>query len=236
MSPDDARRDELAANLASVEERIAAACTAAGRPRQDVQLIVVTKHHPRSDLDLLAGLGVTEIGENREQEASTKLADGGTPPGVRTHFIGQLQSKKANAVARWADVVQSVDRAKLVGALARGAEAAGRELTALIQVNLDPEPGAGRGGAEPADVPALADEIAGSPLRLGGLMAVAPLGGDADEAFERLARVHQSVLSAHPEAEMLSAGMSGDLEAAVRHGATHLRVGTAILGTRASHR
>lgn len=236
MSPDDARRDELAANLASVEERIAAACTAAGRPRQDVRLIVVTKFHPRSDLDLLAELGVTEIGENREQEASAKLADGGTPPGVRTHFIGQLQSKKANAVTRWADVVQSVDRVKLVGALARGAEAAGRELTALIQVNLDPEPGAGRGGAEPADVPALADEIAGSPLRLGGLMAVAPLGGDADEAFERLARVHQSVLSAHPEAEMLSAGMSGDLEAAVRQGATHLRVGTAILGTRLSHR
>lgn len=236
MSADDARRDELAANLAALEERIGAACTAAGRARQDVQLIVVTKFHPRSDLDLLADLGVTEIGENREQEASAKLADGGTPPGVRTHFIGQLQSKKANAVARWADVVQSVDRAKLVSALARGADAAGRELTALIQVNLDPEPGAGRGGADPDDVPALADEIAASPLRLGGLMAVAPLDGDADAAFERLARLHDEVLAAHPEAVMLSAGMSGDLEAAVRHGATHLRVGTAILGTRASHR
>ncbi|KRE38334.1 alanine racemase [Janibacter sp. Soil728] len=236
MTQDHGRREELAANLADVEGRIAAACTSAGRPREDVQLIVVTKFFPRSDLDLLAGLGVTEIGENREQEASAKLAEGGTPPGVRTHFIGQLQSKKATAVARWADVVQSVDRDKLITALARGAEAAERELTALIQVNLDPGAGAGRGGAEPADVPALADQIASSSLRLGGLMAVAPLDADPDAAFERLARLHERVLADHPQAEMVSAGMSGDLEAAVRHGATHLRVGTAILGTRVSHR
>lgn len=236
MSQEPGRRDELAANLAEVEGRIAAACAASGRPREDVQLVVVTKFFPRSDLDLLAGLGVTEIGENREQEASAKLAEGGTPPGVRTHFIGQLQSKKATAVARWADVVQSVDRDKLVGALARGAETAGREVTALIQVNLDPEAGAGRGGADPSDVPALADQIAGSSLRLGGLMAVAPLDADPDAAFERLARLHQPLLADHPRARMLSAGMSGDLEAAVRHGATHLRVGTAILGTRLSHR
>jgi pyridoxal phosphate enzyme (YggS family) len=236
MSQEPGRRDELAANLAEVEGRIAAACAASGRPREDVQLVVVTKFFPRSDLDLLAGLGVTEIGENREQEASAKLAEGGTPPGVRTHFIGQLQSKKATAVARWADVVQSVDRDKLVGALARGAETAGREVTALIQVNLDPDAGAGRGGADPSDVPALADRIAGSSLRLGGLMAVAPLDADPDAAFERLARLHQPLLADHPRARMLSAGMSGDLEAAVRHGATHLRVGTAILGTRLSHR
>lgn len=231
-----ARRDELAANLAAVEGRITAACTSAGRARAEVQLVVVTKFFPRGDLDLLAGLGVTEIGENREQEAAAKLADGGTPAGVRTHFIGQLQSKKANAVARWADVVQSVDRSKLVNALARGAELAGRDLTLLVQVDLDPEPDGRRGGADPADVPALADEIAGSPLRLGGLMAVAPLDADPDAAFERLARLHERVLADHPDATMLSAGMSGDLEQAVRHGATHLRVGTAILGTRPSHR
>lgn len=233
---DSVRRAELAANLALVEERIAAACAAAERPREDVQLIVVTKFFPRSDLDLLAGMGVTQIGESREPEASTKLAEGGTPAGVRTHFIGQLQSKKANAVSRWADVVQSVDRIKLVGALTRGAETAQRELTALIQVNLDPAAEAGRGGADPADVPALADEIAGSPLRLGGLMAVAPLGADPDPAFERLASLRERLLVDHPEAGWLSAGMSGDLESAVRHGATHLRVGTAILGTRPSHR
>ena len=230
------RRQELATNLAQVEERIAAACASSGRERDDVHLVVVTKHFPRSDLDLLADLGVTDIGENREQEAFAKLDDGGVPPGVRTHFIGQLQSKKANAVTRWADVVQSVDRLKLVGALARGAETAGREVTALIQVNLDPDADAHRGGADPADVPALADAIAGSSLRLGGLMAVAPLGGDPDAAFALLARLHEALVADHPSAWMLSAGMSGDLESAVRHGATHLRVGTAILGTRAPHR
>lgn len=232
-----ARRDELAANLAAVQERIDAACRDAGRPREDVHLIVVTKFFPRSDLDLLAGLGVRDIGENREQEAAAKLADGGTPEGVRTHYIGQLQSKKANAVARWADVVQSLDRLKLVRALDRGADNAGRELTALIQVNLDPEPAENRGGALPDDIPALAQEIARSDsLRLGGLMAVAPLGGDPDAAFARLADLSARLRETHPEATWVSAGMSGDLESAVRHGATHLRVGTAILGTRASQR
>lgn len=231
-----ARSDELAANLASVEERISAACVAAGRPRDEVQLIVVTKFFPRSDMDLLTELGVVEMGESREQEAATKLDDGGAPDGVRMHFIGQLQSKKANAVARWADVVHSVDRSKLVTALGRGAEAAGRDVTALIQVNLDPQAETQRGGADPAQVPALAEEIAGSPLRLGGLMAVAPPDVDPNPAFERLARLFEDVRADHPGATFLSAGMSGDLESAVRHGATHLRVGTAILGTRPSHR
>ncbi len=231
------RRAELATHLAAVEDRIAAACAAAGRAREDVHLVVVTKFFPRSDLDLLAGLGVRDVGENREQEASAKLADGGTPEGVRTHFIGQLQSKKAGAVTRWADVVQSVDRSKIVAALDRGATAAGRELTALVQVDLDAHAGSGRGGARPEDVPALAEEIAGSDsLRLGGLMAVAPLGADPGPAFERLAGLSAALRADHPGADWVSAGMSGDLEAAVRHGATHLRVGTAILGTRPSHR
>lgn len=230
------RREELAERLAAVEGRIAAACEAAGRSRDEVQLIVVTKFFPRSDVDLLAELGMRDLGENREQEAAAKLADGGPPSGVRTHFIGQLQSNKAGAVTRWADVVQSVDRPKLVGALARGAEAAGREVTALVQVDLDPAGGTGRGGAAPADVPALADAIASSTLRLGGLMAVAPLGADPEPAFARLAALAEALRADHPEASWISAGMSGDLEAAVRHGATHLRVGTAILGDRPSHR
>ncbi|GAA8853393.1 YggS family pyridoxal phosphate-dependent enzyme [Helicobacter pylori] len=230
------RRDELAANLAAVEQRIDAACEAAGRDRGQVHLVVVTKYFPRSDLDLLVELGMRDLGENREQEAAAKLADGGTPVGVRAHFIGQLQSNKAGAVTRWADVVQSVDRPKLVGALARGAEAAGREVTALLQVNLDPQADGGRGGADPADVPALAEAIASSSLRLGGLMAVAPLGADPDPAFARLAELSEALRADHPEATWVSAGMSGDLESAVRHGATHLRVGTAILGERPSHR
>lgn len=230
------RRAELEGNLTAVRERIDAACAAAGRPREEVELIVVTKFFPRSDLDLLADIGVRDIGENREQEASAKLAEGGTPPGVRTHFIGQLQSKKAGAVARWADVVHSVDRTKLVGALARGAERAGRELTVLLQVDLEEGAHGQRGGAAPQDLPALADAVAGSPLRLGGLMAVAPLGADPDPAFARLADISRNLRETHPEATWISAGMSGDLESAVRHGATHLRVGTAILGTRPDRR
>ncbi len=230
------RRAELEANLTAVRERIDAACVAAGRPREEVELIVVTKFFPRSDLDLLADIGVRDIGENREQEASAKLADGGTPPGVRTHFIGQLQSKKAGAVARWADVVHSVDRTKLVGALARGAERAGRELTVLLQVDLEEGAHGQRGGAAPQDLPALADAVAASPLRLGGVMAVAPLGADPDPAFARLAEISRGLRETHPEATWISAGMSGDLESAVRHGATHLRVGTAILGTRPDRR
>ena len=237
IGEDDGRRAELAANLAAVEDRIAAACRAAGREREDVHLVVVTKFFPRSDLDLLAGLGVRDVGENREQEAAAKLADG-VPAGMRAHFIGQLQSKKANAVTRWADVVQSVDRSKIVTALDRGAAHAGRKPTALIQVDLDPVDHDGRrGGASPEEVPALADEIAGSDtLRLGGLMAVAPLGADPEPAFARLAELASRLRADHPRATWISAGMSGDLEAAIAHGATHLRVGTAILGTRPSHR
>lgn len=232
-----ARRAELADNLAVVEERITAACLDAGRAREDVHLVVVTKFFPRSDLDLLAELGVRDIGENREQEATAKLAEGGPPEGVRAHFIGQLQSKKAGPVARWADVVQSVDRAKVVTALERGASAAGRELTVLIQVDLDDGAEEHRGGASPADVPVLAEQIVGSDsLRLGGVMAVAPLDGDPERAFARLAEVSTALREDHPGADVISAGMSGDLEQAVRHGATHLRVGTAILGTRPPHR
>ncbi|WP_435198155.1 YggS family pyridoxal phosphate-dependent enzyme [Janibacter sp. GS2] len=233
---DEGRRAELAANLAAVRERIALACSDAGRAPEEVHLVVVTKFFPRSDLDLLADLGVRDIGENREQEASAKLADGGTPPGVRTHYIGQLQSKKAGAVARWADVVQSVDRPKVIAALDRGASAAGRELTVLVQVDLDADAAEHRGGAAPRDVLALADEVARSDsLRLGGLMAVAPLGEDPSPPFARLAELSGALRETHPQATWVSAGMSADLEAAVRHGATHLRVGTAILGTRASH-
>lgn len=227
------RRAELAAHLEAVRARITAATTAAGRA-DEPSLVVITKHFPRSDLDALVEIGVRDVGENREQEAAAKIAEGdGLPPGVRAHFVGQLQSKKAGAVARWADVVQSVDRSKLVAGLARAADREGREITALVQVNLDPAAaGEGRGGAAPEDVLALADEIAASSLTLGGVMAVAPRDADPDPAFARLAEIAAEVRARHPGATWVSAGMSGDLEAAVRHGATHLRVGSAILGSR----
>ena len=229
------RRDELQRNLAAVRERIARACAAAGREPADITLVAVTKYFPASDVDLLADLGVRAVGENRDQEAAAKFAEVSRRPDLEVHFIGQLQSNKASSVVGYADVVQSVDRPKLVGALDRAAGRAGRRLRVLVQVALDEAEG--RGGAAPADVPGLADAVAASDhLDLRGVMAVAPLGADPAPAFARLRDVSDGIRAAHPEATWISAGMSGDLEEAVAHGATHLRVGSAILGSRQSHR
>jgi pyridoxal phosphate enzyme (YggS family) len=228
------RRDELAASLTAVRERIDAASVSAGRSPGEVGLVVVTKYFPASDVRLLAELGVADVGENKHQEASAKAAEC-ADLGLRWHFIGSIQSNKAAAVARYADVVESVDRAKLVGALNRGAEDAGRLLDCLIQVSLDPPTAQGRGGAAPAEVGALAAAIELSPaLRLAGLMAVAPLGEAPAAAFERLAGIAAELRADHPGATVLSAGMSGDLEDAVKSGATHVRVGSAVLGPRPS--
>lgn len=222
------RRDELATNLEEVERRIAAACAAAGRPRGDVLLIAVSKTWPAADVAALRDLGVTDFGENRDQEAGPKAA---AVPDVRWHFVGHLQTNKARSVASYAGVVHSLDRPALVKALNEGAERAGRVVEVLVQVSLDGDPG--RGGAVPAGVPALADAAAAVEwLRLAGVMAVAPLGADPAEAFGRLAQVAAAVRAQHPAATTISAGMSGDLEAAVAAGANALRVGTALFGRR----
>jgi pyridoxal phosphate enzyme (YggS family) len=231
------RPDELAANLAEVRARVAQACTAAGRAPQDVTTIVVTKTYPASDVATLAGLGVTDVGENRHPEAGDKaaelpslLADGVAAP--RLHFVGGLQTNKAGAVARYADVVQSVDRAKLARSLSRGAEAADRDLVLLVQVDFDLQD-PGRSGAAPDDVAALADLVAELPrVHLGGLMTVAPLGVAPRPVFERLRELSEQVRAQHPDARIVSAGMSGDFEDAVAAGATHLRIGRAVLGER----
>jgi pyridoxal phosphate enzyme (YggS family) len=234
------RGSELARRLATVERRIEDACAAAGRSRAEVRLIVVTKFFPASDLALLAGLGVRDIGENRDQEASNKLDE--LPDHERdrltVHFIGQLQSNKAGSVARYADVVHSVDRSKLVRGLDRAAGSAQRQLDMCIQVDLDPpSPGRGRGGVAPDQAAALADQVAGTEhLRLRGVMAVAPLGADPAPAFARLRAIADAIRADHPDATWISAGMSADLEEAVAHGATHLRVGSAILGSRPAFR
>jgi PLP dependent protein len=232
MTTGDGRRDEIAHRLDDVHVRIATACADAGRDPSSVELVVVTKFFPVSDVRLLADLGVRDVGENRDQEARVKLTDSlldGT--GLRRHFIGQLQSNKVASVVSYADVVHTADRAKVVTALGTAADRQGRRPRVLVQVRLDDAPG--RGGAAVADVPALADLVAGEPaLRLGGVMAVAPLQGNAEAAFARLWEVATGVQADHPDATWVSAGMSEDLEAAIRHGATHLRVGSAILGSR----
>jgi pyridoxal phosphate enzyme (YggS family) len=230
------RRAEIAAGLEGVEARIVAACTAAGRDRSEITLVAVTKTFPASDVGHLAALGVRDVGENRDQDAAGKVAEceRAGVPGVRWHFVGQLQRNKAGSVATYAHVVHSVDRARLVTALDRAALAAGRRVVALLQVDLRAEPlDDGRGGAAPSAVAELAEAIAGAEqLELGGVMAVAPMGEDPAPAFARLAEVAARLRQDHPGAVVVSAGMSGDLEAAVRHGATHLRVGSALLGSR----
>ena len=232
MGEHEDRREQLAANLAAVRARIRSACEAADRDPAEVTLVVVTKFFPASDVRILAGLGVTDVGENRHQEASAKAADC-ADLGLVWHFIGSIQSNKAAAVARYSDVVESVDRVKLVGPLDRGAHERGREVDCLVQVSLDPPGAVGRGGADPADVPAIADAVAAAGrLRLRGVMAVAPLGAPPLPAFERLAVIAADLRRRHPGAAVISAGMSADLEDAVRCGATHVRVGSAVLGPR----
>lgn len=232
------RAAQLAANLAAVRARIDAAARAAGRAPAAVTLIAVSKTFPASDVQHLLELGVTDIGENRDQEAAEKAAQvAELAPGrsVRWHFVGQLQRNKAGSVASYAEVVHSVDRIELAAALGRAAQRAGRSLSALVQVNLDePDAGAARGGVRPNDVVALAERIADTGgLRLAGVMALAPLGTDPNPAFARLAVLAEGVRGIRPDAVAISAGMSGDLEAAIRHGATHVRVGTALFGGRA---
>ncbi|MER6226031.1 YggS family pyridoxal phosphate-dependent enzyme [Streptomyces sp900105755] len=232
------RKTELAGNLAKVEERIAAACAAAGRKREEVTLIVVTKTYPASDVRILSGLGVRHVAENRDQDAAPKAAECSDLPLV-WHFVGQLQTNKVRSVVGYADVVQSVDRARLVDALSREAVRAGREVGCLLQVALDAgASGRGeRGGVAPDGIEELAALVAGSPgLRLDGLMTVAPLAGEyagrQRAAFGRLMDLSTDLRRAHPAANMVSAGMSADLEEAVAAGATHVRVGTAVLGVR----
>lgn len=224
------RRAELERNLAAVRARIDDACREAGREPGDVTLVVVTKTYPASDVSLLAELGVTDVGENRHPEAGDKADE--VPASLRWHFVGGLQTNKAGAVARYADVVQSVDRAKLARSLSRGAEAAGRDVECLVQVDFDGSD-AGRAGVSPADAASLADLVAELPgLRLGGLMTVAPLGADPRSVFDRLASLSATIRQSHPDATAVSAGMSEDFEEAVAAGATHLRVGRAVLGER----
>lgn len=238
------RHTEIEERLTAVRERIARACDQAGRDPREITLVVVTKFFPASDVEHLLDLGVSDIGENKDQEAGAKVAE--LAPEMRerltVHFVGQLQSNKAGRVTRYADMVQSVDRTKIVRALDRGRGTALDQghattpLEVLIQVDLDEGEQAGRGGALPDQVPTLADAVAGTEhLRLRGVMAVAPrdVGEDGTRAaFDRLARLAEQVRTAYPEADLMSAGMSGDLELGIASGATHLRVGSAILGSR----
>lgn len=241
------RRAELRANLADVRIRIARACASAARQPAEVGLLAVSKNFPASDVAELAALGQLDMGESRHQEVVAKLAalaelrsavradrgGGVNPHGVRWHFLGRLQRNKATAVAGYATCVESVDRVELLPGLRRGAESRGRSLDVLIQVDLDSPLRPARGGIEPAGAARLADVVAGcDELVLRGVMAVAPREGDPRRAFARLREVAEQIRADHPGAQVLSAGMSGDLEAAVVEGSTLVRIGTALFGRR----
>lgn len=225
------RRIEIEAGLHEVEERIDQALHAANRT-DSVTLVVVTKTFPASDVEILAELGVRHVGENRDQEASRKRAEVGDL-GLTWHMIGQVQRNKANSIARWADVVETVDREQLVDSLARAAGARDTPLEVLLQVSLDEPPRTERGGALPEELTRLAKRVAEFPqLRLAGVMGVAPHPGDPESAFTRL-HTYSNELQAHwSTARCISAGMSGDLEEAIAQGATQVRIGGAILGAR----
>ncbi|MET7393219.1 YggS family pyridoxal phosphate-dependent enzyme [Dactylosporangium sp. NPDC005572] len=228
----DARSAEIGRNLAQVRERIAAACAAAGRSPDEVTLVAVTKTYPAQDVTRLVALGVHDVGENRDQEAAPK-AEAVADPALRWHFVGQLQRNKARSVVRYASAVHSVDSLRLVDALVDAAVKAERPepLDALVQVSLDDDEQ--RGGAVTGMVEQVAAAIAASPaLRLRGVMAVAPLGWEADDAFARLAAIAGRIRQRFPGAGWISAGMSNDLESAILHGSTHVRVGSALLGNR----
>lgn len=243
------RMAELTANLAAVRSRLARAAEAAGRSAAEVMLLPITKFFPADDVSILWRLGCRNFGESREQEAAAKIAefnrlvrpaaheDNGR---VRWHMVGQIQRNKAKHIAAWADTVHSVSTDKVVDALDMGARAAladGRRsdpLRVFVQISLDGD--TQRGGVDigdPAAVDRICAQIADAEaLNLVGLMAVPPLGADPDAAFAALAEEHRRVRADYPSAGELSAGMSGDLEAAVRHGSTCVRVGTALMGKR----
>jgi len=227
---------ELGARLSAVDERIADAARRAGRRPEEITRIVVTKFHPASLVRELHALGVRDVGENRQQELSAKAAELGDLD-LRWHFIGQAQTNKAKAVRRDADAVHSLDRARLADALhaARGEDDDADILDVLIQVNLTDDPG--RGGVEPAGIEELAEHVAAScpSLRLRGVMAVAPLDEEPAAAFARLADHAALIRTVVPDADWISAGMTGDFAEAIAAGATHLRIGSAITGPRPVH-
>jgi len=224
MTP--SRSQELAANLGAVRERIGAATARANRSVDDVQLIVVTKTFPVSDVHLLYELGERNFGENRDQEGAAKFPD--LPSDARLHFQGQIQSKKLKSITRWARVIHSLDEPKHAQILAD----LGAAQDVFIQVSLDSSPG--RGGVAPDRLLTFAEDcVSRLRLNLVGLMAVAPLGEEPASAFARLNEIHGKAKSEFPQLRYLSAGMSGDFEAAIEAGATHVRVGSSILGHRA---
>jgi len=211
----------VAERVAALRERVDEAAAASGRGRGTVAILAVTKAQPREAVLAALGAGLRDVGENYVQEARMKYA--GLPPCTK-HFVGHVQTNKAKAIVELFDVVQSVDRLEAGLALAKAARDAGCRLRVLVQVNVSPTE---RFGAAPAQAPALAARLRDEGLAVEGVMAIGPLEGDVDAAFETARQTFERV-----GGSTLSLGMSGDWERAVRHGSTMVRLGTAIFGAR----
>jgi len=224
------RAQEIAAALASVEDRITKAATTAGRNRSELTLIAVTKTYPASDVQILADLGVTNFGENRSDEGSEKSE----AIAATWHFQGQVQGRKLKDIASWATYIHSIDSADHITKLSRICAEMDRKISIFLQLSLDGAPD--RGGVLADQLGQLADQVGADPnLHLAGLMCVPPVEYDFDRAFGEIAKVHSAFKAGYPEAVGLSAGMSSDFEVAIAYGATHLRVGSEILGSRTYH-
>ena len=220
------RKDEIAQSLQEVKERIQSAAASVNRNPNEISLIVVTKTFPISDIEILRDLGEVNFGENRDQEAGPKAQ--AIP--ATWHFQGQIQSNKIKSICEWADVIHSISSEKEILRFAQSP----RRHQVFLQVSLDGQEG--RGGASPSDLAQIADLVNQSNnLELLGLMAVAPLGVEPDKAFADLAHINQGFVGQFPNSKYLSAGMSGDFETAIKYGATHIRVGSSILGSRSPH-
>lgn len=222
------RKDQILSNLESVKEKISAAAQAAGRSPSEITLIAVTKTFPVSDLEILYELGVRNFGENRDQEAAPKV--GVLPADITWHFQGGIQSNKLKSISNWASVIHSVDKFKYAQMISQFSVDKTKEI--FIQVSLDTLPQS-REGVDPADLMQLAEQIMSLPnLEVKGLMAVAPLDQPTEQAFVRLQQIQQKFIQLYPAASSLSSGMSGDYELAISLGATHVRIGSSILGNR----
>ena len=226
----NSRAQEIAAALANVEDRITKAATAADRNRSDLTLIAVTKTYPARDVQILADLGVTNFGENRSDEGSEKSQ----AIAATWHFQGQVQGRKLKDIASWATYIHSIDSAEHITKLSRICAEKEREISIFLQLSLDGAPD--RGGVLADQLGQLADQVAAdSNLHLAGLMCVPPVEYGFDRAFGEIAKAHSAFKAGFPDAVGLSAGMSSDFEVAIAYGATHLRVGSEILGSRTYH-
>jgi pyridoxal phosphate enzyme (YggS family) len=222
------RKDQILSNLELVKEKITSAAQAAGRAPSEITLIAVTKTFPVSDLEILHELGVRNFGENRDQEAAPKV--GVLPADITWHFQGGIQSNKLKSISNWASVIHSVDKFKYAQMISQFSVGKTKEI--FIQVSLDTLPQS-REGVDPADLMQLAEQIMSLPnLEVKGLMAVAPLDQPTEQAFVRLQQIQQKFIQLYPAASSLSSGMSGDYELAISLGATHVRIGSSILGNR----